>query len=64
MSSAARRAAELRREIERHIRLYHEKDAPEITDAHGVECLLIRNGGDFRQCGGAEFVQRVAHLER
>ena len=33
MSSAARRAAELRREIERHIRLYHEKDAPEIPDA-------------------------------
>ena len=40
------------------------RDAPaasEITDAHGVERLLVRNSGDFRQCGGAEFVQRVAH---
>jgi len=33
LSSPARRAAELRREIERHNRLYHEKDAPEIPDA-------------------------------
>lgn len=30
--TAARRAAKLRREIERHNRLYHTLDAPEITD--------------------------------
>jgi DNA ligase (NAD+) len=28
-----KRAAKLRREIERHLRLYHAEDAPEITDA-------------------------------
>jgi len=33
LTSPARRAAELRRELERHNRLYHEKDAPEISDA-------------------------------
>jgi DNA ligase (NAD+) len=29
----SQRAAKLRREIERHLRLYHAEDAPEITDA-------------------------------
>jgi DNA ligase (NAD+) len=33
MTTPARRAEELRREIGRHDRLYHELDAPEITDA-------------------------------
>ena len=33
MIRPAKRAAELRREIERHNRLYHEKDAPEVSDA-------------------------------
>ncbi len=28
-----RRAARLRREVERHLRLYHQDDAPEISDA-------------------------------
>ena len=30
---AAARAEKLRREIERHNRLYYNEDAPEITDA-------------------------------
>jgi DNA ligase (NAD+) len=33
VSSARRRAQELRAELERHNRLYHVEDAPEITDA-------------------------------
>ena len=33
MASPKARAGELRREIERHLRLYHTEDAPEISDA-------------------------------
>src|SRR6185295_6892993 len=31
--SIKKRAEELRRSIERHLRLYHNEDAPEISDA-------------------------------
>ena len=33
--------------------------ASEIADAHGFERLLVRNSRDFRQRGGAQFVERV-----
>lgn len=58
--AAARRARELRSELERHRRLYYQEDAPEISDAEydALERELARLEADFPGLAAAESPSR------